>query len=168
MTLEERIVRLERKLRNWKIAAFSIGALVITSLLLGLDESNVKDKAAGDSPVEIVRTKALEVVNDSNVVICRIDSDIAGTVRCAYSYANGKPLLSIGQGDFGQAGLTVFSNLGKPSAELREGDVNGGMLKLFSSTMQPTIIASAERSGDGIILVRASNGKDVNEIRPKD
>ncbi|MCA9252856.1 MAG: hypothetical protein KDA54_17135 [Phycisphaerales bacterium] len=167
MTIEVRIARLERSVRNWKIAALSIGAVVMTSLMLGLNDAGGTDHADDKAPVKLVRAKALEIVNGSDAVICRIDSDAAGTVRCAYSYANGKPLLAIGQGDFGQAGLAVFSKSGTLSAELREGDVNGGMLRLLSNKMLPTIIASAQKNGDGVILVRATQGKDVNEITPR-
>jgi len=133
MTVEERITRLEKTNRVWKLATTGLALAMLAIAVTSCEQSGICEQPGNSGTSEIIRTKRLEIMNPLGkpvVTLCEIKGE-GGCLGILNS--QGKLVLTLG-GIEGKGGfLWICNSQGKPVVTLEENVGKGGCLGILNS-----------------------------------
>lgn len=146
--IEERLTLLERSAQRYRRLSFILALALVTIVVVGA--------VPGDS--DIVRARRIEILNDKGAVVLSADGDASG----------GHLML---RRNVGGGGVTLFTNeqggaigiLNSADKVLvREGiSSKGGLVALTNNAEKLVMLAAANDSSDGAVIVYNRNGKPI-------
>jgi hypothetical protein len=156
MELEQRVVVLEKQIKQLRFLAAALGTGLVALLSLGAtgSQSAVQD-------FQVVRTRDLLVVDDQGRVMCSVGEDGEGNGRLALNSRSDKQIFVAGADERGNGQLLISSNAdqGVFSAVV-DADGNGRLL-IGSKAQRPLISAGADKKGHGQFLLFSGNERMV-------
>ena len=146
MDTEERLDRLERRMRFYKRLTVVLTLVIVAGVSMG---------QAGD--YKEITCRGLTVVNEKGDRVAALKSWKLGGVLYIYG-VNGYSTTIIAQNDGGDGFLETSSSSGKELVKLSSGK-GGGILETFSSSGKKIVDLGTTTSGDGILTTYSSSGK---------
>ena len=134
--LEQRVHRSEREASRWRRASLAAGVALTLTYTLGVARQDQEPAVQ-----ELLRVRALEVVDEAGAVLVRAGADDAGNGEVRVASSKGGVAAFLGAGDGGHGAAGVLSDKG---------------------TLVGFLGASAK--GDGSCWVSWSGGEQVNYV----
>lgn len=150
--LEERISKLEKGLRNYRLF---FGASVITLLTFVLMSSGKKT----DVP-DIIKAKAFQVVDDNGNVLLLLNKEKGNGQVATYS-TSGQKLVRLFTSDGGAGAINTFDANGKLNFKVTRTTEGGGYMALYNSAVNEVMEVGVTKSDAGYLQINDNNGKKL-------
>jgi hypothetical protein len=149
MTVEERLAKLEKSLRRWKL--LSLGLLVATAALAGgMAHDFLGVRTA-------LRTRHLVVVNERGTAAIDLDSTIEGDGIVSVHDSMNVPRALLGNSRKGFGTLELYSGAQQKLVSIG-GSGSGGQIAVFNNSGRKVIDAQASKTNSGAIAVNDFDG----------
>ena len=152
MTAEERIVRLERQARSYRLALFAVAAVLCALVVMGATKPSVRD--------EVICARGFALVNDQGNVVGLLGADSLGNGRLIVALEDQSPFFSAGATS-GRGVVRVLSAAGKGLVYAGADEEGDGLLIVSSRAGEDLIYAGVDASGNGLLTVSSPAGGDL-------
>ena len=162
-TVEERLLKLEKKVDWYRRATMVMALLLVAGVTMGQAKETTLGKL---SRFDTVICRQLFVKNDTGIINTFIDSDSSGNGRLTMRSASGKDLVSFTTSDYGMlsvnasdgsTGVGVFGQ--HPSTDISR-DEGGGMVATYSPVgVELVKLTAAAEGGYGAVETFSPKGK---------
>lgn len=147
--IEQRIVRLEKSLRTYRLLfGFSIVAIFSVVLMSSGKKADVPD---------IVKAKAFQVVDDDGNVLVLINKERGNGQMATYS-TKGQKLVRLFTSDGGAGAINTFDPSGRLNFKVTRTTEGGGYMALYNSAENEVMEVGVTKSDAGYLQINDNAG----------
>lgn len=154
MTVEERLIKLEKSVRLWRFASIGLGVAAIAALSgVGIDYLGLRGT---------VRAKKFVVLNDKGASI-ELENSPEGDGLISVHDAKGLPRILLGNSQKGFGTVELYGGSEQKMVFLG-GSGSGGQIALYNNEKKKVVDMQATRTNSGAIVVNDFDGRFVNAM----
>lgn len=165
MTTEERLSRLERSNRTWRIA--TLGLLGMLAGYLGCNSAKIPEpaKAATETKAvpDVIRARKIEIVNKSERVVLVLDTIMDGSGVLRISDSDGTPMIAagiVGDSDKNKnPNLMLLSRASQPVVSISRNAAGGGEVEIMNPLGHRVLGLVSDNTNSGLVAIFDQNGK---------
>ncbi len=153
MSLEDRVLALERTAKRWRRAAVVLGVVVLVTGTVAASQE--------EEPTKLIRARRFEVINERGVPVVAMTSDKrndSGIV--VVSNSKRRPIVGLTPGPQGQGGLIVYNERRRNVVTITAANGHGVML-LGSDSDKRVVSLGVDRSGNGFLTLDHNKEDEV-------
>lgn len=152
MTVEERLVKLEKSMRRWRFSSIGLGVAILVALAgVGVDYAGLRGT---------VRAKKFVVANDKGAAI-ELENSPEGDGLISIHDAKGLPRVLLGNSQKGFGTVELYGGAEQKMVFLG-GSGSGGQIALYNNDKKKVVDLQATRTNSGAIIVNDFDGRFVH------
>lgn len=156
MTIEERIVKLERKNHLWRLAAVGLGLLLVAAAVTSCGNTDAKfspqdakstsNTASAKGIPDVMRARSFEVVDDEGTPVVRLtDEELGGRIETRN--AEGELVSVVSATEGGQGALWTYDGKGQPLVTIAATEDEGDVALTLSRKGKPVVNIASDVDG---------------------
>ncbi len=154
MTVEERLTKLEKAVRRWRLAGAGMGAAVVIVLAaVAVDYLGLRGT---------IRAKKLVVMNDKGPAV-EIENSPEGDGLISIHDSRGLPRVLVGNSQKGYGTIELYGGSEQKTVFIG-GSGSGGQIALYNIERKKVVDMQATRTNSGAVVVSDFDGRLVQSL----
>ncbi|HTI52159.1 MAG TPA: hypothetical protein VL475_14450 [Planctomycetaceae bacterium] len=154
MTVEERLIKLEKSVRLWRFASIGLGAAVAMALAgVAMDHLGLRGT---------VRAKKFVVLNEKGVAV-EIENSPEGDGLISLHDSKGLPRVLLGNSQKGYGTMELYGGSEQKIVFLG-GSGSGGQIALYNNEKKKVVDLQATRTNCGAVVVSDFDGRLIQHL----
>lgn len=154
MTVEERLIKLEKSMRLWRFASTGLGAAVAMALIaVAIDHLGLRGT---------VRAKKFVVLNDKGAAV-EIENSPEGDGLISLHDFKGLPRVLLGNSKKGYGTMELYGGSEQKIVFLG-GSGSGGQIALYNNEKKKVVDLQATRTNCGAVVVSDFDGRLIQHL----
>ncbi len=150
--IEQRMNRLEKQVRTYRLVTVFLVMGISAALFMGF-----KDK---DTPPDVIKAKAFQVVNSNNDVLAEMSIEKGNGLITTYTQSGNK-LFQAFTSDGGGGGINTFDKGGQVNFKVTRTTDGGGYMALFNADRKEVFEVGTTVSSSGYFRVNDKYGEKL-------